>query len=218
MPSAQEERVRREYDRLATHYDRRWSFYIQATTRETQRRIPLQEGQSLLDVGCGTGALLQEVQSRYPRNPLAGIDLSEPMLHKARQKLGEAVELKHASADRLPFKDRSFDFVVSSSAFHFFPHPHTALSEMWRVLRVHGWLVITDWCRDYLTCQLCDWGLRVIDPAHHQTYRAVELRALLEVSGYRQIAIERYKINWFWGLMTATGKKDTALEGSASNR
>jgi ubiquinone/menaquinone biosynthesis C-methylase UbiE len=130
------------------------------------------------------------------------------MLYRARQKLGDAVELKHACADRLPFEDRSFDLVVSSSAFHFFPHPHTALSEMKRVLRSQRRLVITDWCRDYLTCRLCDWILHLIDPTHFRTYRSEELQPLLHASGYGRITVERYKINWFWGMMTATCSKD----------
>ena len=75
---------------------------------------------------------------------------------------------------------------------------------MLRVLRPGGQLVITDWCDDYLACRICDWYLRIFSAAHYRTYGVRQCRTLLERAGARGVAVQRYKINWLWGLMTAT--------------
>src|SRR4051812_10034662 len=75
--------------------------------------------------------------------------------------------------------------------------------------RPHGRIVITDWCDDYLACRLCTAYLRLTSKAHYKTYRQAECVALLKAAGHAQPNVERYKINWMWGLMTATAVKPT---------
>jgi SAM-dependent methyltransferase len=129
------------------------------------------------------------------------------MLAVARQRLPAPVGLTAASADALPFPDGSFDAVVTSNAFHFFRAPEEALREIRRVLRPGGALVVTDWCDDYLTCRICDRLLRLFSAGHHRIYGSEECRALLESVGFEAPSVEQYKIDWFWGLMTATARK-----------
>jgi hypothetical protein len=70
-------------------------------------------------------------------------------------------------------------------------------------LRSNGQLIITDWSDDYWTCRICDRLLRLFNRAHFKTYRQQELQQILVDAGYTDVRIERYKINWMWGLMTA---------------
>lgn len=63
--------------------------------------------------------------------------------------------------------------------------------------------MITDWCYDYLTCKVCDIFLRYFNRAHLGTYGVAEFQAMMRNEGLQEIAIERYKIDWFWGMMTA---------------
>jgi ubiquinone/menaquinone biosynthesis C-methylase UbiE len=199
--------VAREYRRLAPRYDKRWASYIEATVRETMRRLPPDLGERVLDVACGTGALLEAVGAAHPRIWLAGVDISPDMLEVARRKLPAGIELQVASAEALPFGDASFDTVVTTNSFHFFHAPNAALAEMRRVLRPGGALVVTDWCDDYLACRICDRLLRLFSAAHHRIYGSDECRALLEGADFEAIVVERYKIDWLWGLMTATARK-----------
>ena len=199
--------VIQEYSRFAADYDSKWSFYVEATTRETMTRLQLKPTDRVLDVGCGTGALLSEIGRVYPRAALAGIDPVIPMLEVARRRLPATVALAVGWADRLPYDDGAFDAVVSCNMFHYIRNPLTALREMQRVLRPGGALVITDWCDDYLWCRLCDWYLRLFSPAHVRVYRERDCLRMLKETGHAAARVERYRISWLWGLMTATALK-----------
>jgi ubiquinone/menaquinone biosynthesis C-methylase UbiE len=208
--SRKEDAVLRKYLRLASRYDRRWSSYIEATVIETTRRMSLNPADRLLDIGCGTGALLYALSRTYPTVGLAGVDASQEMLAVARERVGTCAELKQGWAEQIPFGDESFDVVVSSSVFHYIRDPMTALAEMLRVLRSGGRLIITDWCADYLACRVCDLFIGFFDPVHFRIYSLRECRELLDTSEFIAVDVERYKINWLWGLMTVTAKKQTS--------
>lgn len=196
-----------EYAKAARHYDEKWAFYVEATTRETLRRLPLSAASRVLDVGCGTGELLRRVRANVPDAVLAGLDPVPEMLDVAREKLSGRDDLRVGYADRLPWNAGTFDVVVSCNMFHYISDPLTALREMARVLRPTGALVLTDWCDDYFACRICNLYLRLTNRAFYKTYRQAECLELLKVAGYEVQSFERYKISWLWGLMTAVARR-----------
>ena len=198
--------VIRHYARLAADYDARWSSYVQAATEETMKRVPSSPG-GILDVGCGTGQLLNRIVNRFPDSAVAGVDASPEMLVVAKTRLPDRVTLKTGWAEELPFEDETFGTVVSCNMFHFIRQPEAALNEMLRVVRPDGTLVITDWCDDYFSYRFWDFYLRWFDPSHFRMYRKRECRDLLAAAGAVEIRIEKYKISWLWGLMTAIAIK-----------
>ena len=101
-----------EYARIAGRYDRKWSFYIEATMRETIARLPLGEEDRLLDVGCGTGALLYRLTAIHPATRLVGVDPVPAMLKVARRKLPSDIALHEGWAEQLPFADAQFDRTI----------------------------------------------------------------------------------------------------------
>ena len=195
--------VREEYGRLASKYDRRWSRYVQKSVRETLQRTSAAAGERLLDVGCGTGTLLARLVAERPGVEAWGVDLSTGMLQVARRKLPPRIPLLAADVQRLPLATSSFSVVVSSSSLHYWPRPALALREIARVLRPGGRLVLTDWCNDFVTIRAMDLALRVFDSAHQRAYTSEECERLLADAGFLDIKIERYRIDWFWGMMTA---------------
>ena len=196
-----------EYSAAARDYDEKWSFYVDSTARATLNRLQLRPDDRVLDVGCGTGELLSRIAAKYPGASLAGIDPVPEMLAVAKKKLSDKVDLRVGWADQLPWHEGSVDVVVSCNMFHYVTHPVAALREMQRVLRPGGQIVITDWCDDYLACRLCNLYLRMTSRAHYKTYREKECLTLLHQAGHRDAEIERYKISWLWGLMTARAIK-----------
>jgi ubiquinone/menaquinone biosynthesis C-methylase UbiE len=198
--------VIREYSKAAKFYDTKWSFYVEASTNETIRRLSLKPNARVLDVGCGTGALLMKLARRGDL-VLCGVEPVPEMLAVARRKLPDTVSLQQAWAEEIPHPSEKFDVVVCSSIFHYIREPAKALLEMRRVLKPGGVLVLTDWCRDFVLGKLYDAFLRAFDPAHFRTYTQAECASLLRHNGFGEIEQEAYKINWFWGLMTLRGKR-----------
>lgn len=94
-----------------------------------------------LDVGCGTGRLAARLRAELG-SPVVGCDFSRGMLGRARAR-SRGVRWARADAGRLPFADASFDAVVSTEAFHWFPEPRAALAEMRRVLAPEGRLLVS---------------------------------------------------------------------------
>ncbi len=209
MTSSKLQAVNEEYERIAGDYDQRWSSYVTSSTEQTICRLSLGTGDRLIDIGCGTGVLLEQVLARWPSVRAAGTDLSGQMLAIAQRRLGDRIPLVRSDVDYLPFATHSFDVAVSSSSLHYWPDPRRALAEIARVLRPGGRLVLTDWCGDYLTCRLLHLGLRLTGRAHEQTYRSDELALLLRETGYQEASVERYKTDWFWGLMTAKATRSS---------
>jgi ubiquinone/menaquinone biosynthesis C-methylase UbiE len=185
--------VRERYDRLANDYDQRWAGYIGSSLRHTLERLKVAPGETVLDVGCGTGALQKELG-----DVVVGVDLSEGMLTHAS---GARVA---ADGRQLPFRARAFDVVTSTSSLHYWTDPIRVLREMRGVSRPGGRLVLTDWCDDYLACRVCDRLLRLRHAGGYvRAYGSRELGALVERAGYKTVTVEHYRIGWLWGLMTA---------------
>ena len=199
--------VVRQYNKMAKNYDKTWKNYLDGTIDGTVERLNLDGNEKLLDVGCGTGLLLQKIRDEWPGTELYGIDISDGMLDKARNKNISGAVFETGLADDLPFENNYFDIIVTSSSFHYWPNPDGALKEINRVLRPDGVLVITDWCRNYATVRIASSFLSIFDPAHVRVYYDSELMQLAMENGFDHPVLDKYKINWFWGIMTLKAQK-----------
>jgi ubiquinone/menaquinone biosynthesis C-methylase UbiE len=140
---------------------------------------------AVLDVGCGTGALLDIVLATRPGVRALGIDLSPEMIEVARERLGDRADLRVADAEALPFPDGRVDLVVCVDSFHHYPHPAAALAEMRRVTRPGGALVLGDWYVGRLLRGLMNWLLPRMPSGDVRIYAPAELRALAAEAGYQ---------------------------------
>src|ERR687887_1714939 len=120
------------FDRRATSYERgrlgEWHLLIAHRVADVAlSAVPAPD--RVLDVGCGTGALLRRLAARLPGDAeLAGVDPAPRMLAKARKRLG-GMRLEQAAAERLPFADASFDLVVSAMSFDHWADQELGLAE-----------------------------------------------------------------------------------------
>ena len=102
---------------------------------------------ALLDIGAGTGRLLELVAPRTER--ALGVDMSRDMLALARARLAERgladrAAVRQADMYRLPFADASFDAVTMQMVLHYAEDPAAALAEAARVLKPGGKLLVAD--------------------------------------------------------------------------
>lgn len=107
-------------------------------------------GQSLLDVGCGTGELVRLAADRSDNGgTLVGLDIEPLMIEQANTKVAKHrinATFAEASIDSIPYPDHTFDVVVSSLMFHHLTEAQQAagLAEIARVLAPGGTLLIAD--------------------------------------------------------------------------
>ena len=93
-------------------YDGRWRVVAEAMAKHYN----LQPGAKILDVGCGKGFLLYEFTQVVPGAQVAGIDISRYGIEHAKEEVKPF--LKVGSAAKLPYADKSFDFVFSINTLH----------------------------------------------------------------------------------------------------
>jgi SAM-dependent methyltransferase len=129
---------------------------VAVTTREQtfKRRLLDQaataSGDSVLDLGSGTGTLAIMLKERVPAASVTGVDADPDVLSRARHKAAEAradVEFVEGFSTTLPFAADSFDAVVSTLFFHHLTSAdkRLTLTEVVRVLKPGGRLVVGDW-------------------------------------------------------------------------
>ena len=142
--------VRRRYNRLAKFFILfEWLFLLPRNIRrKAVNRLELKPGDSVLEVGCGTGRnLLYLVQAVGAQGQVYAVDLSEGMLEKARKLSAEAkwhnVRLIHADATDLSLPEQ-VDGVIFSLSYAVIPRHREALKRAWEQLRPGGYVVIMD--------------------------------------------------------------------------
>lgn len=114
-----------------------------------ERQLKLAPGH-ILDVGTGTGALLERLHVRYPDARLAGVDIALNMCLRTLQKLGPACCAVNGDAEKLPFRSGVFDLAVSASVLQWVVDLPAALNELRRVVRPGGDISLSFFCHGTL--------------------------------------------------------------------
>ena len=136
-------RARLFYKYLSKVYDAVNPFIWNEEMRaEALSMLDIDEDDRVLDVGCGTGfgteGLLEQTENVH------GLDQSVHQLEKAWAKLGkhDPVSFYRGDAERLPFRDDSFDVVWSSGSIEYWPDPVAALRDVRRVVKPGGQVLV----------------------------------------------------------------------------
>ncbi len=105
-------------------------------------------GERVIDVGCGSGATTVAFAGKVgPSGHVLGIDVSGPMLERARQRVTPGLSLEYALADATvyPFAPASFDLLASRFGVMFFADPAVSFANMRKALRSSGRLAFVCW-------------------------------------------------------------------------
>jgi len=103
--------------------------------------LGMKPGKKVLDVGCGTGVFLARVAKTYGVD-CTGVDISRKSIAAAKQWKLPRLHFQVADAVQLPFKDGSFDYVLSFDSLEHIQDQSKALSEMVRVLKPKGSILV----------------------------------------------------------------------------
>jgi ubiquinone/menaquinone biosynthesis C-methylase UbiE len=173
-----------EYDRMDAVEDAMWWYRaLHARVIEALRRTPGDAALPLLDAGCGTGGLLRRLTAAFPGRALAGLDVAEQAVLRARRKVPGAA-LAVGSVAALPFHDARFGAVVSCDVLcHRLVDEAATLAELHRVLAPGGVLV--------LNLPAHRWLHSAHDRRVHNArrYDRAGLRRTLEAAGFAPVSL-----------------------------
>ena len=153
--------------------------------------------QDLLDVGCGTGPMIELLVKEFPDGNYTGIDLTPRMIEVAQAKKLPHTKFLVGDSENLPFKENTFDVVICTNSFHHYPNPQAFLDGVARVLKDGGRLVL----RDYTSNRFMIWLMNHIEmPLAHlgghgdvRIYSCEEVRKMCEEAGLKVEKLEMQK-------------------------
>jgi phosphatidylethanolamine/phosphatidyl-N-methylethanolamine N-methyltransferase len=191
------------YEKLAKFYDVTFGPSLQHGRVQAVRRMDVQPGSRVLEVGVGTGIDIP----LYPRDcTVVGIDLSASMLEKARERVARQgwrhVRLLEMDAADMKFEDGAFDIVYAPYLISVVSDPVRVADEMRRVCRVGGKIVFLNHFRSpNLVLSRIE---RLISPLTvHIGFKAdLDLPAFLAQAGLTPVSIEKVNVPRIWSLVT----------------
>lgn len=170
--------------------------------RKSYARMNIQPGDSVLDVGCGPGSdTIHLAQLVGAVGEVVGIDNDEDMVAQANRRaltagLVDLVKHKQGNATSLPFSEPRFDSARSERLFQHLICPEHALSEMARVTKPNGWIVVldTDWGTFSINSSLPEVERRIVQFSNENClnngYSGRRLARLFRGQGLRDISVE----------------------------
>ena len=194
--------VARVYEKLASVYDVVFGPTLHPGRLAAIERMDIRPGDRILEVGVGTGINA----SLYPSNcRVTGIDLSEPMLEKARERVAREgrrnVRLFEMDAASMTFGADRFDIVYAPYLVSVVPDPVKVVREMHRVCRPGGKIVILNHFRS--PTRLLSSLERAISPftVHIGFKSDLDLPGFLAQADLQPISIEKVNFPKIWSLV-----------------
>lgn len=191
-----------EFSKDAADYDhaRRYSSLRESYPKIVAEALS-QPFNTVLDIGCGTGALLMMIHGGKKDARLCGIDISEEMIKIAHEKLGNAADLRVSDSEKLSFKTGLFDLVLCTFSFHHHPNPAVVFKEMHRVLSPDGRIIMADPLAPTPLRQVMNMLIPSMNDGTVHYYSKKEMFRLAESAG---ATVSKWaKLNWHSYLMVA---------------
>lgn len=141
-------RIQRTFDLAADGYDGPALGFFESISREVVAILAVDPASRVLDVPCGTGHATRAVlEILDPDGTVVGIDISEPMLERARSRIGSdpRVQLRLGDLRSLDETPAGFDLVLCVFGIFFVPEMAKALHGLWQLVSPAGRLVLVTW-------------------------------------------------------------------------
>lgn len=204
-PQLQRRVQRYGWDKAAQYYEDSWKKQLKPAHDKLMEMANLKPGEHVLESACGTGLLtLRAVMAVEPNGEITATDLSEKMIELAKERMNKEnihnITFYRMDAERLDFKDETFDAAINGLGLMYFPDPLQSLKETHRVLKPGGRTVIAIWGER----KNCGWAsiFPVVDkrvatdvcPMFFQQGTGATLQHSLKTAGFIDIKTERFPV------------------------
>lgn len=199
----------KRWDSWAGTYDNKRFDFFRSFQKKAVELTQLKEGQSFLDIGCGTGFAVGYAASLTgDKGYFCGIDLSSKMIEKAIENSQgfHNVHFYKANVESMPFEDNTFDAAICTNSFHHYIDPVKALKEIRRVLKPGGRIHILDATTDDLTIRLVEKFIMSWQRSHVKLYSTDEFREL-----FKKSVLEYVGTTAVGPMKVHTGEKDRKI-------
>ena len=195
-------KARESYNSMSRWYD----LFTSSEKRFTDigiQMLDVQTGESILEIGCGTGHALVEFANRARGGKVIAIDLSEGMIKAARKRLQgkvqkRSVDLCQADGAFIPFPDKSFDILFISFTLELFDTPEIpkVLCEIHRVLKEGGRLGVVSLIKQETS------AVRIYEWFHRRMPNLVDCRPIYLQSVLKEagLQVQESAVKTMWGL------------------
>lgn len=197
------EKSKSYFDKTAKNYSNtRDGEFVKPMYEEIINRIISNNPEKILDLGCGTGFMLNEIKKIYKLKnknlDLYGLDISEEMIKIANENLNGKANLKVGDSEYIPWKDNTFDLVVCNASFHHFSNPEKTLFEIKRVLNSNGILILGDPTAPIILRDIFNLFIKYSDSGDYRIYNQKEIEELFKLTGFIPKNFKLLKRNKFF--------------------
>lgn len=207
--------VSRKYDLLAPIYDLIWRRYTRITTEKAIKLAELKGNESVLDIGCGTGALEAQLVQKHMGLKIFACDVSIASIDRAEEKLCSNPQVTFAVGDflHIDISDKHFDVIFSLSNLHYFAHPEKFFLKAHAAAKQGTVIVLVDWCRNGLRARFYQALLSRLDRGFQKIYSMSEMRELLSRTGWIVEEEERFSVRGYWTMAVVRARASGLRSG-----
>lgn len=187
------------HNKIHSEYEKRYGLEYSMVFHRYWNRVlleylPYGKNSKILELGCGTGILLQDLVHNY--NYVIGIDISLNMVKKINKNFSSSLKgIVVCDGVKLPFNTEFFDIVVCRGSLHHFPSLELALSEIYRILKTGGTFVLSEPSNDaFLVRKMRKFMYKKSDKFHEEDegYLTPELLEALKKNRFDVKATRRF--------------------------
>jgi ubiquinone/menaquinone biosynthesis C-methylase UbiE len=188
------------YDKTSKRYDDRWRQYNEQTIENLEKVLDQQEVkfQSVTDYGCGTGEVLYQLLSSNSKLKVYGVDPSEQMREKAREKLQGFQSVEILSLEQIKSLPK-VDLVLTTNALHHFKQPVEVLTTLIGLAKSNGSIYVSDYSKQSITPKYFEWLIKILDSSHVRAYTLDEAVTMVKkISNTEIILAQETNLGRWW--------------------
>ena len=138
------------------------------------------KGEKALDIGCGGGATLEALHTRYPSLTLNGIDYSADMVRLSTERLKNIASISHGSVSELPYQNCEFDLITAVETTYFWPDLNNSFRNVHNILQKSGqFIIIQEMYDDRENEQFSERNQRILSLSKMQVFTPEGLKQIL---------------------------------------